>query len=354
MPVRIHFVGLNAFVPDDSGAVHALIVDVRDGRQLTTRRMEPHRPLLLASASRCEGARTDDDDIADWIFNQRRDRMRSELASRLHRAIRDGVVWDLAGDALSLDFGDGTPAGLQLYGEGRDTRDGWQGAIRDPQVRDSISWVARLERLVPGAVVRPELLAPVPPAGLIAARLKLDRGIIRTHKLVTFNAEVVPVQFRSVTDGSPAEVGPAPMAEWVTVDLPSAGPALAITATRFDGSGERRLRLEADDAEQMIELAIVNLCRKGYADPGDGIGIRTGDDCRVGHDFEAFYDLMRKPPADRWVPHVAEATTVPYERVAPGEAELSRLLPALGLAYPLFRHRAAYSEPLCPPGWLPC
>lgn len=348
--LKIYFLGLISFVPAaDGGDLTVLLVDGRNGYSLSDGTwMAAHEPLLLVRSNRCEGdCRGGFQPIADFLYQIAPE----ENARRLTQAIGGGGAWWLDGSDLTLDYpepdGRSRP-GLRIAGRGR-TLPAMAAAAQLPAAPEDLrhfGWVTEIGSIVPSAArVDPDVLAPRPQKGLIAARLTLADGEVTTERLVSIDDEVVALEFRPLRQERAQNPDRRPAADRVAITIQVPGCEATIGERRFDGGPGRTMTVfpEKCDGSEVVEVAVVNLT-------GDSFGplARHHSIEMIGMHFEMYYELahMRPPNSLRPVPLPAMRLARSAEdddNPPPPELDESRLLTSLGLP-----GRGVHSRPLCP------
>jgi hypothetical protein len=348
--LKIYFLGMVAFLPSPQGdEMTVLVLDARHGHVLSDgSRMEEHQPLLLARAADCEGDCTADlAAAADFVFSEPGGRL-----PRLARALADGGAWQLDGSDLALRWeaaDSARPAeALRIHGYGPDGN----GAARlaalplDDADPEHFGFVAEIGKIAPGhGAVDPDVLAGRPRKGLIAARLSLGSGELRTQRLVMLEDEVVEVGFRPLGGQEPSSYA-QPLADRVVAEIRVPACRVTIAERRFDGSPGRSLTLapERCDGRGVVEVALLNLPKESFSPPA---GDRHAAEA-VGRHFEMYYTLSSDPPppAERPVPYPARRLESRSRMQQQRAATASTLLSELGL----LPGRGAHSRPMCPVG----
>jgi hypothetical protein len=339
--LKIYFLGLIAFVPGQDGReMTVLMLDARQTYAVSDGTMiEPHTPLLVVRAGSCSGACRDDaQKVADTLFNAARVPDPAENLRQLQGAIAGGGAWILDGSDLTLELpgeeGRRSGPGLEIIRSPR------QGLIpTSPEEIRDFGWVAGLGAIdAKAAKVDPDVVAPRPQKGLIAARLRLDQGRIGTYNLVTYGNKVMPVTFRMLRDERrPPDGHPEVVADWVVAEVRVSECSVRLAEKRFLGDGKARvleLAPERCDGTDEIELALLNTPAYTHE--------HSGKQEKVGKHFEMYYELayLRPPNRLRPVPVVSE---VPGETLPTRQEERSALLRALSLP-----RRGVVNPPICP------
>jgi hypothetical protein len=315
MSITLHlfFAGLIAFVPSQDGReLFVLVPDAGHGHAISDgSSLEPHRALLVARAAGCQGdCEAGNSEIAGLLFADEPDAKRP---GELMDAIRRGTAWQLEGVELSISSQDG-----QL------------------KIHPGFSSVADLNRIVPGAgFVDPALLAPQPPAGKLATRLRLQSGEVSAYRLVEeVDGSVPSLRFKTLKDGKDAAPGyMQPLATWVMAEIKIPGNAVEVVARAFGKGGERRVKLSPDD-HGIVEIVVMNVPVTRSTQEAGG----------PGKHFEIYYNLARTMPATRPVPYVVKPSGDSGSVESKQEAPASKLLDALRLG----NSRGVYDRLICP------
>jgi hypothetical protein len=249
----------------------------------------------------------------------------------LHKAIRDGGAWELDDSDLAIE-----PA-AQTRRSGRDnlrilwgTQKTRAAVPQSSEERKDFHWVADISRIAPQAAeIDPDVLAAHPMKGLIAGRLRLREGEVRTHRLVRVGDEVRPIGFKTLGGGSVGVDYSQALADWIVAEIRLPGCRVRLTDTDFV-DGERRRAMELSDAkceekakatgdeEFVIEIAILNVPHSSF----QSVVQPTEMHEHIGRHFEVYYELSKCPPPKelRPVPYVAkEDIGVKWLQVHPEE-----------------------------------
>lgn len=343
--VRIFFIGLIAFVPSRDGKELAvLLLDAREGYAVSDgTRIEPHQPLLLARAGKCEGGCESDAGIAPMLFPKA---AAAPADQALALAVEGGTAWRLDGVDLSIlagPHGRGRSSPLKIHREATRADAGQRGLVPGtPAEWKDFRWVADLGRIDPSAgTVDPDVLAAAPQKGLIAARLRLGAGEVSTYRLVRVEDAVPALDFKTLRGGPAAGYSQA-LADWVVAEIQVTGDAVEVAETRFGGGKGRTARLAPRDG--VVEIALMNAPQahsEGHHHAGE-----------PGKHFEMFYELADRRPPNRLrpVPHVG---SVPLSNLSIHSIDRdephSALLEGLGLD----PGRGVYDPVICPVAQFP-
>lgn len=301
--VRIFFTGLVAFVPSEDGRELTVLLPQAAQTYTASDRstIPPHQALLLARSSQCEGdCRSDAPEIAGILFP---DKPQSTARESLAGALLQGAAWRLDGLELSIrvkgaDSEASAPLkihrGLRLAPGGR--REPIPGTSAESM---DFSWVADLGRIVPDSgVVDPALLRATPPAGRIAARLRLRSGEVWTYRLIEVGGEVLPMRFQTL-DGRAAETGYSQaLADLVMAEIRVPAGEVELVGSRFDHGKQHTVKLVPENG--VLEIALLNVPTSHF-EPHAGKG-EPHELPEPGKHFEMYYDLARNKPLARPVP----------------------------------------------------
>lgn len=349
--LRILFSGLIVFVPsEDKQEVTVLLLNVGHSHQMSDGSpLDVHKPLLIARAETCTGDCPDDDEtIAQFVYS---DKSLTEARDALQAAIGGGAAWLLNGSDLSLRKGNESDADLPALVLTEDARSTTGGV---PQIipttsneREDFSWVANLKKICQtGCNIDDALLEAQPPAGVIAARMRLRTGKVFTYSIARTGTYVKPVHFKRLDGSGSASPYSQAVATWVGVDVPVSGSSIEIVEEKFNGGTGRTMKLSPAENEK-VEIAVLNL--PPFTPPTAPYPANPG----VGKHFETYYEVTQTPPApaDRLVPHagaVAGAPSYPevgWQSIHPQGTLWSPLLNQLRLDV----GRTVAEQILCPP-----
>lgn len=348
--VRLFFTGLIAFVPSDDGK--ELTVLIPQAAQAYTAsdhsKIEPHQAVLLARAAKCTGdCRNEDPEVAKILFP---DKPASTARESLSQALLQGAAWRLDGSELSIQTKDTDRQAMAPLKIHRDLRQSLKGRLQSiPETASEgkdFSWVADLSRIVPSSgTVDPLLLQPTPPAGRIAARLKLRSGEVWTRHLIKVGGEILPLRFQTL-DGKVAETEyTQALADLVMVEIQVTAAEFELIASRFEGGKKRTIRLAPENG--VLEIALLNLPTSHF-NPHSATG-SSRDLLEPGKHFELYYELAKNKPVARPVPF--PVSSVPATRPPAGyrdEQLGSKLLDGIRFG----QSHGIYERILCPLGQL--
>ena len=348
--LRIFFSGLIAFVPNANRTeLTVLLLNTPHQFQASDGTSVPHHmPVLLARAGGCAGQCPQrDPEIAQFLYA---DKSPADAASALADALSHGGGWVLSGAELSLRKGCPAEAGLGsalvLQSNVRRSENDHPTAIpATPQEREDFSWVANIKQLNPAHLgFSAAVLAAVPPADLVAARLVLKNGRVTTYRLVQIDGKVKPVHFQPLGGGEEAP-DPQAVANWVMAEIQVSGDTVEIAEQAFGGTARRTMTLSPQ--EGVVELAVLNL--PPFEVPTAALQAPPA----AGRHFERYFDLMATPP-----PAEARPVPQPVVRAEGSEPEIewsvlhpqqegwSELLEKLRMGL----SRGPYDRTLCPLG----
>ncbi len=341
--VRILFTGMMVFIPSSDGTqLDVVLLNVGHSHQISDGTAHPdHMPVILTRAGSCTGTcPTRDEVIAAHVFG---DKTTAAATDALEAACSGGGAWQLAGSQISLAKGTTSAPDLPALS----FIEGVRTTIIPTTTgeRADYSWLADLKQICPDCGLDTSVLDAEPPAGLVAARFRLQSGNVFTYAVARIGADVKPVQFKRLDGQGSASSYSQAIATWIGADIEVSGESIQIVESEFDGSGGRSMTL-TPDASDRIEIAVLNLPPLVPSLPSDTPGI--------GKHFERYYDVTDDPPsaAARLVPQPGAAPGAPsyaqvtWQSVHP-QAELwSELLNALRMNV----SRSSYDVTLCPPG----
>lgn len=343
--VRILFSGLMALVPNEDGTeLTVLLLNVDHAYHTSDgAHVEAHHPFLIARAGNCTGTCPKRDAaVASPLFP---DKSASTALDSLEAAVGGGGAWLLSGSEISINKGSTSDPDLPALALRSNVR-GTEMIPTSSTEREDFSWIASLEELCPECTLNPDVLATQPPAGLVAARLRLRSGSVFTYSVARIGTNVTPVHFKRLDGtGSAADYSQA-ITSWVGADIQISGTSIEIVEEKFEGGPGRSMILEPD-ANDRIEIAVLNL--PSFVPPSSP----SNDSPQVGKHFEAYYDLAETPPAqeERLVPRAGAASTtssyseVQWQTIHPQATLWSDLLNAIRLDV----GRGPYDRVLCPP-----
>jgi hypothetical protein len=350
--VRILFSGLIAFVPSEDGTeLNVLLLNTEhaahtsDGSALPT-----HHPFLIARAGNCTGDCDSDTVVATTMF---RDQTSTTAQASLAEAVNNGAGWALNGSDLTVNKGSTSAPNLPalvLLDNVRGTVNGAPQIIPTTSAqREDITWVADGQQIcTSGCTLNSAVLGTQPPAGLIAARLRLRSGKVFTYNIARIGSDVTPVHFKRLDGTGSASSYSQAIATWVGADIEVDGDDIEIVESSFDGTPARSMKLSPDTTGK-IEIAVLN--NPSHVPPST----TNNNAPQVGKHFEAYYDLYQTPPAreTRLVPYPGAApnsqsySQVGWHQIHPTTAVWSDLLNKLRLDI----GRTMYDRLLCPPFW---
>jgi hypothetical protein len=334
--LRILFSGMIMFVPNaDRTEVTVLLLNVDHNHHSSDGTvLGQHNPVLVARAGNCTGQCTKrDPTVAQALFS---DKTQQQAEDALEAAVAGGGAWALAGSELSIEKGSSTAADLPaliLRKNVRGTVNGEPALIPTSSVeREDYTWIADLRKICPtGCGLNPAIFSAQPPAGLIAARLKLRTGKVFTYAVARIGSDVTPVRFERLDGQGTASPYSQAVTTWAASDVEISGDSVEIVESSFTGGAGRSMKLEPD-ADGKVEVAVLNL--PSFVPPATTSTATPG----VGKHFEAFYELAANPPAveTRLVPKpgaLPDATypAVDWHSVHPTSAVSSDLLSSLRL-----------------------
>jgi hypothetical protein len=339
--VRILFSGMMVFIPNSSGTqVDVVLLNIPHGQAISDGTGLPHhKPLILTQGGSCTGTcPAQDAEIAAYVFA---DQSTSIAKDSLAAAVTGGGAWVMSGADYTLRKASGAPDLPALtFTEGVRTS-----IIPTTSAeREDYTWLAKLSEICPTCGLDEDVLGAEPPAGLVAARFRLNTGNVFTYSVARIGTNVTPVHFKRLDGtGSTSSYSQA-IATFIGADIEVSGESIDLVETDFDGSAGRTMTL-TPDSNGKVEIAVLNLPPLVPALPEDTPG--------VGKHFERYYDVTQTPPsaAARLVPQPGAAPGAPsysqvtWTSVHPQSALWSDLLNAIRLN----PARSSYDISLCPP-----
>lgn len=342
--LRILFSGLMAFVPNEDGTeVTVLLLNVDHAYHTSDGAVvPPHKPLLLARAGNCTGTCPKRDAaIANFIYSDV-----PAAADSLESALVNGGGWLLSGSDISIRKGSTSDPDLPALTR----RTGVRTTVipTTSNEREDLSWIPNVKQLCAGGcTLNSAVLGNNPPAGLIAARIRVRSGNLFTYSVARIGGDVTPVHFQRL-DGAGSGSNVQAIASMVGVDVQVSGSSIEIAESSFSGSAARTMLLEPD-TNGKVEVAVLNL--PAFVPPASADNLAP----EVGKHFEAYYELLQTPPSReaRLVPRAgATGATYPqvsWQSVHPQSVLWSDLLNALRMN----AGRSMYDRVLCPPSEIP-
>jgi len=279
------------------------------------------------------------------------DKSPSVALASLQEAISGGAAWFLSGSDLTIDKGstsDPDLPDLVIRDDVRGTVNGVPQSIPTTATeREDFSWIADLQQICPsGCTLNEDVFDEEPPAGLVAARLKVRNGTMYTYSVARIGSEVTPVHFKRLDGTGNASSYSQAIASWVAVDIEVSGDSIEIVEEKFDGGAGRSMILEPDTSGK-VEIAVLNL--PPFVPPASANNAAP----QVGKHFEIYYELSQTPPdvETRLVPKAGAAAGAPsypevdWQEIHPTTSVWSVLLNKLRLDV----GRSVYDRTLCPP-----
>lgn len=346
--LRIFFSGLIAFIPGDDGTeLNVILVQTPHAYALADgSTLAHHRPLLLARAASCEGTCKTDDaqaSIAEFLYARKTPQ---QALDALNVALLGGGAWRLTGSELSLN-GPAGPLDIRTGVRGRDENGVLNCVPKTAEEREDFTWVANINEIAPDSEgYKSSLTQPGNPGNLVAARLKLRSGEIKTYSVIKIDGKARPVHFRKPSGTGPEAPYAQALANWVEATIKVSGNSLEIVDQDFaEPTRQRSMRLHPQDG--VIELAVLNLPPYQTPDPD-----APAPSPQPGQHFQIYYDLANTPAAqaDRLVPHqallpLASDPQTDWPSLHPRTEMWSHLLEQLGLSP---RGKGPYEVALCP------
>ena len=348
---RILFTGLMAVIPNQDGTeVTVLLLNVPHQHQLSdTTTLPTHKPLLLSRAGSCTGdCPTLDSGIAEFLYS---DKSAEVALDSLELAVSGGGAWDLTGSDLSIRKGSTNAAELPSLVITDDVR----GTVNSqPKIipttsteREDISWIADLSQILQGDyTVASSFLSTDPPAGLVAARLRIRSGKVFTYSVAKIGGNVTPVHFERLDGQGSVSPYTQAIASWIGTDIEVTGDSIEIFDETFNEGAGRSMKL-TPDTNGKVEIAVLNV--PPFVPPAS-----AATSTEIGKHFEIYYDLADETidAESRLVPKPGAASgaqsysAVTWQSVHPQTELWSELLNQLRMNI----GRSLYELALCPPG----
>lgn len=348
--LRILFSGLIAFVPNEDGTELTVLLLNADHTHHTSdgSTYQQHNPVLIARSPNCTGdCPKRDAGVARAMYSEF---PLTQAQDALETAVDGGGAWSVIGSELTIRKGSTSAPDLPplvYIDDVRGTVNGEPALIpATANARRDFSWIANLRQICTGCNINPALLGSQPPAGIVAARLRLKSGNVFTYSVARLGANVTPVHFKRLDGTGSASPYTQAVASWVAADITVTGSDIEIVDTKLDGSGTRSMKL-TPDSNGRVEVAVLNL--PPFVPPASP----HNDAPQVGKHFEMFYELSETPPAleTRLVPRAGAASSsvtypaVDWHSVHPQSELWSDLLNLLRLN----AGRTVYDRLICPP-----
>jgi hypothetical protein len=186
------------------------------------------------------------------------------------------------------------------------------------------------------------------PGELVAARLRLRSGTIKTYSVVRIDGKARPIHFRKPSGTGPEAPYAQALANWVEARIHVRGESVEIIDQSFSDATRRR-SMKLYPQGDFVELALVNF-PPFEAPPADA----PAPSPQPGQHFQVFYELVKTPPAqaDRLVPHQALSPSASdpqadWASIHPRALMWSDLLEQLGLNPR--GTKTPYELAICPP-----
>ncbi len=340
-----------ALIPSEDGTeLTVLLLNVEHAHHVSDgTTLAQHKPLLVARAGNCTGqCPKRDSDIAEYLFA---DQTTAVALDSLEAAVDGGGAWELVGSDLTLRKGSTSDPDLPSLVLRKNVRGMVNGEPRiiptTSAEREDYTWLADLDQLCPTCELNPAVLGSQPPAGIVAARLRLRSGNVFTYSIARIGTDVTPVHFKRLDGQGSASPYTQAVATWMAAEIAISGDSVEIVEAQFDGGAGRSMLLEPNE-EGQVEIAVLNL--PPFVPPATSPRTATPE---VGKHFEHYYELADTPPAaaTRLVPRAGAAPgaqsypAVNWELIHPQTTLWSDLLNAIRLNV----GRGAYDITLCPP-----
>lgn len=282
---RMRFAGLCAFVPEkdlgfEDNHVKVLLVDPGAApKGLLSRELRPHSRILRFPVANLAGVNGSGGNMKDLKGTRELDGVDLTLCLR----DRDTKEY------RSLN------GGLQIV-----SNTGGQ-AIK-PQIftleETNFAWIPCMDDILPVAEVNPDFLgdfSQVGPEKILGARIRLDKGTLRTDAVSTHLEDFVVFQF--VPTPYHGTLVRQAMAHWAALDVDvDVGFDVVIRLQPFGPNGPNAVEelVLSSKSQEAVVVDISNLCCGHYIDDDAEDG-STAPEAEV--DFEAYYLLCREPLA---------------------------------------------------------
>lgn len=278
---QMRFAGLCAFVPekdlgDRVNRVDVLVVNPDGGPEgLLSRKLRRHTPMMRFDLTNLPGMNGSAGNLKLAKGTLELDSMDLTLHLRPQGAKDDSHDVPLR-------------RGVQIAVKTR--RDSAKPLQDTEEVKD-FTWIACIEDVLPGAEVNRDLLRDfskeVVPENILAARIRLHEGTLRTDRVADYRGDFVVFQF------VPSSAVRQALGYWAAldVDVPD-GLDIVIRLQPFGRSEVEELVLRPN-GEQEVLVDISNLCCGNYIELQEDDGEVPDADV----DFEAYYLLCKDPRA---------------------------------------------------------
>ena len=304
--LKILFQGLIAAVPLNGGSSYQILsVDARNG-QLTSDgdHIPSHYPVVRFPRK----------NVADFeLFANQEDLDDRQMVHFLGKWTASSLnsmdgIWFLDNQDLELSYerNEGSTRQVLVWDEG--SQNGANNLFAQKTPKQFFSLVPPID-LVSGASfaaarVDPDCLRPAPEKGLIAARFKIDEGLLQATSVAERDGQVMSLDFRPVGSPRRETIITRSISSGIELEVNIPGDSVTFLATKF-GSEEPmpilKLAPAADQGSDPITVQVQNLPIEEF------FGMRhvMGSDHDVDKHFELFYELsMERPPLHRRpIPH---------------------------------------------------
>lgn len=344
--LKIYFVGLIAFVQSpDRSEMTVVLVNVEKPHVLSDgTEIGVHTPLLLARAGGCkEDCRDGLQEAADFLFPEAQ--RKEDKREQLEGIVRRGGAWVLGQSELTVALPNERAKPLEIP-----TRQSSAKLPADAKEARAFDWIADIGDLLPSAAaINPKVLADTPPTHLVAARLKLSTGELRTERLATLENQIVTLQFRPSSENEPAERvgGERAFAGWLSAEIPVEGCNVDILDRNFGSQTVRKMILMPDRCQngETVEVALVNLPVENFSPSPEGQRDPPGSH------FELYYRLAHHPPppGEAPVPVVANPKAAAKGAVYRDREPVSGILSRLSEILSRLPVRGFVGRPICIP-----
>ncbi len=306
--LRILFVGMMAFAPDDPsqvGRVTVLLRDARTATDLGEECIQPHLPLLHWDAT-CSGDCTASHPQTFWTCDQ------------LPVTIEEyDSLWVLAEEELKITF-----SGAEIDRHWKADQIGTMSEIHKNQWGHG-----------PAKTLHSNWTGPkVKPRQGLVARIQLDNGVFEDCHLVDWEGQTANLWYTRLqnlkSQGKDSQhSGAATDVVLATMTAPEKGQTVKVAGNTFNGKHVREITLEPISCGDGTDNDCITLIVENQS-------TLVADRSRFGRHFERLYRFSQKAKAkNRWVPFVpAKEPQAPMGTAAPScAAARGRFHQVLGL-----------------------
>lgn len=218
--------------------------------------------------------------------------------------------------------------------------------------REDFSWVASLKKIDPSAGdINPDVLSPVPPKALIAARIRLKSGKFFAYRLAPVGGKVRPIHFLPLNGKGKATPYAQALATWVAADIEVPGTSVEVVEETFgEAGGDVKRSMTLSPRRGLVEIAVLNLPPLQPPQPPQPASPGIQDPPGPGGHFERYFDLLKNPPPqrERLVPQARAGKSIDSEPEVDWEVLHQCLASELLDKIRLGIGRTTYDQVLCP------